>query len=163
MPLFCNTWYTCVAVWQHLPLSTQVQLWQHLVHKCSCLTTLDIHVQLVGNTYYNVEKLSCQHLLHFWSRPYTNTGVWQCLLCTYDWLTVIGAKVLFIDNTLHRYSWWRGPAAIEGEEADNGNGQLKLMRVHRHLSGDYIVIARSSHTAINSSFTINVQCQYGLR
>ncbi|XP_071536235.1 nephrin-like [Panulirus ornatus] len=56
-----------------------------------------------------------------------------------------------------RYSWWRGPAAIEGEESENGSGQLKLTRAHRHLSGNYIVIARSSHTAINSSFSINVQ------
>ncbi|XP_069955103.1 uncharacterized protein [Cherax quadricarinatus] len=59
---------------------------------------------------------------------------------------------------LHRYTWWRGPAAIEeGDDSDGESGQLVLMRVDRHLSGDYTVVATSSHSAINSTFFINVQ------
>ncbi|XP_069156203.1 nephrin isoform X2 [Procambarus clarkii] len=56
-----------------------------------------------------------------------------------------------------RYTWWRGPAAIEGEDADGGSGQLTLLRVDRHLSGDYTVVASTPLSAINSSFFINVQ------
>ncbi|KAG7157667.1 Nephrin-like 13 [Homarus americanus] len=44
-----------------------------------------------------------------------------------------------------------------GELSDGGSGQLTLLRVDRHMSGDYTVISRTSHSAINSSFVINVQ------
>ncbi|KAK3879968.1 hypothetical protein Pcinc_015507 [Petrolisthes cinctipes] len=58
-----------------------------------------------------------------------------------------------------RYTWWRGPAAIAGEESEDGSGMLVLPRVHRNLSGNYTVIAAAgtSHPAVNSSFAINVQ------
>ncbi|XP_071536670.1 nephrin-like [Panulirus ornatus] len=56
-----------------------------------------------------------------------------------------------------RYSWWRGPAAVGGDDTDGGDGKLTLTQVDRHMSGNYTVIAHSSWSSINSSFTINVQ------
>ncbi|XP_042243477.1 nephrin-like [Homarus americanus] len=56
-----------------------------------------------------------------------------------------------------RYRWWRGPGAIEGEATEEGGGELHLRRVQRHHSGNYTVVARTPRSAINSSFSINVQ------
>ncbi|KAK8404902.1 hypothetical protein O3P69_001477 [Scylla paramamosain] len=56
-----------------------------------------------------------------------------------------------------RYSWWRGPEALQNEGHDDDGGQLRLPRTSRRLSGNYTVIARTSQAAINSSFSINVQ------
>nr|XP_045611164.1 nephrin-like [Procambarus clarkii] len=54
-----------------------------------------------------------------------------------------------------RYRWWRGPGTVGGPDHDGG-GELLLPRVHRQIAGNYTVVASDDHSAINSSFTINV-------
>ncbi|XP_069945661.1 nephrin-like [Cherax quadricarinatus] len=55
-----------------------------------------------------------------------------------------------------RYSWWRGPGAVETEDQGGDSGELRLRKVHRHQAGNYTVVARANNSALNSSFTINV-------
>ncbi|XP_066981601.1 nephrin-like isoform X2 [Macrobrachium rosenbergii] len=56
-----------------------------------------------------------------------------------------------------RYSWWRGPAAVQSEEAEGDElGILRLTRVDRQYSGNYSVVATSPRGDTNATFAINV-------
>ncbi|XP_037795077.1 synaptogenesis protein syg-2-like [Penaeus monodon] len=55
------------------------------------------------------------------------------------------------------YSWWRGPSILEGVGVEGGqDGRVKILRMGRHQSGKYSVIAHGPSEDITAVFNISV-------
>ncbi|XP_069994123.1 nephrin-like [Penaeus vannamei] len=55
------------------------------------------------------------------------------------------------------YSWWRGPSILEGVGVEGGqDGRVKILRMGRHQSGKYSVIAHGPSEDITALFNISV-------